>query len=53
MTLTNMGYLEMELPIVSSQHGLAALMLASLSTCRMCVPVVQKPAKLAQGYFGI
>ena len=28
-----MGYLEMELPIVSSQHDLAALMLASLSTC--------------------
>ena len=35
MTPTNMGYLEMELPIVSSQHGLAALMLASLSTCHI------------------
>ena len=37
MTPTNMGYLEMELPIVSSQHDLAALMLASLSTCRIQV----------------
>ena len=32
MTPTNMGYSEIELPEVSSQHHLAALMLASLST---------------------
>ena len=38
ITPTSMGYLEMELPIVSSQHDLAALMLASLSTCRTAFP---------------
>ena len=37
MTPTNMGYSEIELPEVSSQHHLAALMLASLSTCHMQV----------------
>ena len=35
MTPTNMGYSEIELPEVSSQHHLAALMLASLSTRRI------------------